>query len=379
MSLRIAIDASRTTRPQPTGTENYALRLIQALIAANESRAEPYLFSLYFRDTPPADLFANSDLVEEIVIPFPRLWTHLRFATALLRARPDITFVPAHTLPFVFPGAGLVTVHDLGYRLYPEAHSRVQRAYLELSTRLSQRRAALVLADSEATAADLNRFYGTRIEKIRVVYPGLDGAALKSSAQIMEATRAKYQLPARYFVFLGTLQPRKNIGRIVKAFRRWQREHDDGNIALVLAGAEGWLFDASWLEGARNIIVTGYIDEADKGSLLAGAIALVFPSLYEGFGFPAVEAMHCGTPVIASETSSLPELVGDAGLLVDPLNVPAIAEAMGRCSDDAALRKLLIKRGYRRAKQFTWDAAAQQVMAAFDGLGGRASTSRSPI
>ncbi|MCY3867827.1 MAG: glycosyltransferase family 1 protein [Chloroflexi bacterium] len=379
MSLRIAIDASRTTRPEPTGTEHYALRLIQSLIAANESRPAPYHLSLYFRDAPPMGLFATSDYVKEIVIPFPRLWTHLRFAAALQRTRPDITFVPAHTLPFAFPGAGLVTVHDLGYRHFPEAHSRVQRAYLELSTRYSQRRAALVLADSEATAADLSRFYGTRTDKIRVVYPGVDAAVLKSSAQDIKSARAKYQLPARYFIFIGTLQPRKNIERIVKAFRRWQREHDDDATALALAGGEGWHFDASWLEGATNVIVTGYVDEADKGGLLAGAIALVFPSLYEGFGFPAVEAMHCGTPVIASQTSSLPELVGDAGLLVDPLDLAAIAEAMGRCSDDAALRELLSERGIQRAKRFTWDAAAEQVMVSLDELGRRASNSRSPI
>ena len=128
-----------------------------------------------------------------------------------------------------------------------------------------------------------------------------------------------------------------------------------------------------------NVIVTGYIGEADKGSLLAGAIALVFPSLYEGFGFPALEAMHCGTPVIASETSSLPELVGEAGLLVNPLDVASIAAAMKRCSDDAALRQLLIKRGIQRAKRFTWGAAAEQVMTAFDELGRRASNSRTPI
>ena len=379
MSLRIAIDASRTTRPQPTGTEYYALRLIQSLIAANESRTAPYRLSLYFRDAPSADLFAKSDNVQEIVIPFPRLWTHLRFAAALRLARPDITFVPAHSLPLLFPGIGLVTVHDLGYRHFPEAHSRFQRAYLELSTRYSQRRAALVLADSKATAADLNRFYGTSSDKIRVVYPGFDGRAATPSAKSIEATRAKYLLPARYFVFIGTLQPRKNIKRIVEAFRRWQLERDDSETALVLAGGEGWLFDASWLDGASNLIVTGYIDEADKRGLLAGAIALVFPSLHEGFGFPAVEAMHGGAPVIASATSSLPELVGDAGLLVDPLDAAAIAAAMGRCSDDAALRKLLIKRGCQRAKRFTWEAAARQLLAAFDELGRRVSNSRSPI
>ena len=353
MPLRIAIDASRATRARPTGTEHYALRLIQSLIKANESRSEPCHLSLYFRDDPPADLFARSARVQEVVIPFPRLWTHLRWAAALWKSRPDITFVPAHTLPFFFPGIGVVTVHDLGYKHFPGAHTLRQRAYLHITTRYSQARAAMVLADSQATADDLSRFYGTPAEKICVIYPGVDGANLKSSAEDIEFVRAKYQLPRRYFIFLGTLQPRKNIQRLVQAFVRWQRERNEDEAALVLAGAKGWLFDEAWLEGASKVHVTGYIDKADKGGFLAGAIALVFPSLYEGFGLPVVEAMLCGAPVIASNTSSLPELIGDAGLLVDPLNVSEIEAAMSRCSDDEAFRQTLIKRGYRRAKRFS--------------------------
>ena len=135
--------------------------------------------------------------------------------------------------------------------------------------------------------------------------------------------------------------------------------------------AKSRLFDDSWLASADKVRVTGYIDEADKGGLLAGATALVFPSLYEGFGFPVLEAMHCGTPVIASNTSSLPELVGDAGLLVDPERVADIASAMSRCSDDETLRQSLIERGHLQAKRFTWDKAAENVMTAFDEVARR--------
>ena len=355
MPLTIAIDASRTTVAKPTGTERYALRLIQALIAANADRDVPFRFSLYFRDAPARDLFAKSENVEEIVIPFPRLWTHLRFAAALWKSRPDITFVPAHTLPLLFPGKGIVTVHDLGYKHFPSAHIGAQRAYLDASTRFSQARAALVLADSQATAYDLSHFYGTGAEKIRAVYPGVDTAGLNATADDIQAARSKFGLPPRYFLFIGTLQPRKNIRRLVQAFDRWQRQQNDGESALVLAGGKGWLFDDAWIEGVAGVRLTGYIDEADKGGLLAGALALVFPSLYEGFGFPAVEAMICGTPVVASNTSSLPELVGDSGLLVDPLNVEAIAAAMRRCSEDENLRQELIRRGRQRAQRFTWD------------------------
>ena len=205
-----------------------------------------------------------------------------------------------------------------------------------------------------------------------MVYPGVDGDQLRATTADAAAARAKYGLPERYFLFVGTLQPRKNIKRLVQAFTRWQQTETESETALVLAGRKGWLFDESWLEGARNVRLCGYIDEADKAGLLRGAVALVFPSLYEGFGFPALEAMHARTPVIASETSSLGEIVADAGLLVDPLSVKEIAEAMSRCSADESLRRALIQQGRQRVLRFTWAAAAEQVMQAFDALGARA-------
>ena len=298
----IAIDASRSTKARPTGTEHYALRLIQSLIKANDARRQPYRLALYFRDEPPADLFEQSRHVNMFVLKSPRLWTHLRWAAALWKTRPALSFVPAHSLPFFFPGKAVVTVHDLGYKRFPAAHPLLQRLYLDITTRYSQARAALVLADSEATTADLGHYYSTPAGKIRTVYPGVDALDAKSAAAAIDSVRAKHGLPQRYFLFVGTLQPRKNIKRLIQAFRRWREDHDG---ALVLAGAKGWLFDEAWLEGAHNVHVTGYIDEADKGSLLAGAMALVFPSLHEGFGFPVIEAMHCGCPVIASKSSSL--------------------------------------------------------------------------
>ena len=370
MPFRIAIDASRSTKDQPTGTETYALRLSQALIAANEGANGPVGFSLYFRDRPSPELFAKSANVEEIHIPFPRLWTHLRFAAELWKSRPDITFVPAHTLPIAFPGRAIVTVHDLGFKHFPTAHPVAQRAYLDATTRYSQARADLVIADSQATARDLEHFYGTPRSKIRVVYPGVDSANLRATAEETESVRAKYKLPGRYFLYIGTLQPRKNIGRIVQAFMLWRQSQRENDAMLVLAGGKGWLYDEAWLEGAsQHVHAIGYISEADKAALLAGAIALVFPSLYEGFGFPAVEAMIAGTPVIASNTSSLAEIVGEDGLLVDPLDSNAIAAAMSRLSDDEELRQDLLNRGFRRAERFTWESAAEQAMSAFRELG----------
>ena len=358
--MRIAIDASRCTVPRVTGTENYAIQLLRALIRLNTV----HHLTLYFRDQPRPDLFPDSPLVEQRVIPFQRLWTHVRFAAALWQDKPDVTFVPAHTLPFVFPGHAIATVHDLGFKYFPQAHPIVQRRYLDCTTRYSARRANLILADSQATADDLTTFYGTAVSKIRVVYPGVDKPVIGD----VDAVRRKFNLPERYFLFIGTLQPRKNIARLVQAYALWRKQHPNDSTTLVLAGGQGWLYDPAWTANIEGIHLTGYIDEVDKGALYAGALALVFPSLYEGFGFPVLEAMHCGTPVIASSTSSLSELVGNAGLLVDPLNIEAIATAMNQLSTDGYLRQYYSQLGYPQAEKFTWYAAARQLLSALETL-----------
>ena len=357
--MRLAIDTSRTTTARVTGTERYAVEMIRALIRLNTAHD----ITLYFRDTPPHDLFPASERVTSKVIPFARLWTHVRFAAELWRDRPDLTWVPAHTLPALFPGRAAVTIHDLGYRFFPQAHPAKQRLYLDATTRFSAARASVVLADSKATADDLTRFYGTPATNIRVVYPGVNAPPVGD----VDAVRRTYGLPERYFLFIGTLQPRKNIGRIVQAYGKWKAAHPGDPAALVLAGAKGWLYDPAWTAGVDGVILPGYVDDADKGALLAGALALVFPSLYEGFGFPVLEAMHSGTAVVCSNTSSLPELAGDAALLVDPLSVDAIADAMARVTDDSGLRASLIAKGAQQARKFTWEAAARGALDALVG------------
>lgn len=362
--MRIAIDASRSTVERLTGTEHYSRQLIHHLIEFNDARDEPHHFDLYFRDEPQADLFPESPHIEQIVIPFPRMWTHIRFASALWQSRPDVTFVPAHTLPRTFPGKSIVTVHDLGYKHFPEAHTGQQVRYLDWSTRHSSERADIILADSQATAQDLQEFYQTPSEKIRVVYPGVNAPIDQRDWGLY----AKYSIPFHYFLFIGTLQPRKNIERIIEAYKIWQNGNPESNISLVLAGKKGWLFDEAWVDGVENVHLIGYVEEEDKGALMRQAMALVFPSLYEGFGFPVIEAMHLGTPVITSNTSSLPELAGEAAILCDPLSTPEIAASMDLLTDNELLRRKLGVKGMLRAREFTWEKAAQQTLAAIDEL-----------
>ncbi|MBN1964789.1 MAG: glycosyltransferase family 4 protein, partial [Anaerolineae bacterium] len=311
--------------------------------------------------------------IHQRVIPFPRLWTHVRFAAALWAQRPDVTFVPAHALPLIFPGAAVVTVHDLGYHFFPETHPGWPRRYLEWSTPQSARRAAAVLADSEATRRDLASVYGVPAEKVHVVYPGVDDSLRRvTDAVVVARVRTRYDLPPRYLFFIGTLQPRKNVARLVQAYAR-SGVYEQG-VSLVLAGAQGWLYDPAWTAGVPGVITPGFVADEDTAALFSGALALVFPSLYEGFGFPVVEAMRCGTPVITSDTSSLPELTGDAALTVDPLDVDALASAMRQVIGDGALRARLVEMGYAQAARFTWQAAAQAALAALERAGGVAPT-----
>jgi glycosyltransferase involved in cell wall biosynthesis len=370
--MLIGIDASRAVAARPTGTEGYSRRLVQALLTLEGQRTPSARrrFRLYFRSPPPADLFAGAEIghIEVCVIPFPRLWTHARLSWEMARRAPDVLFV--HVLPLVHPRTSLVTVHDLGYLYFPEAHPRLQRLHLDLSTRWNAQVAAHIVTDSEATKSDLVARYATPPAKITVAYPGRDEtfAPLRDPARV-EAVKARHGITSDYFLYVGTLQPRKNLSRIVAAFASLESE-----TVLVLAGKRGWLYDDLFVQVRQlglegRVLFPGYVSDKDKVALMSGALAFVFPSLYEGFGLPVVEAQSCGCPVITSTTSSLPEAAGEAALLVNPHDVTAIAEAMQRVVADSALRENLIERGFVNARRFSWAACAQSVLGCIGCLG----------
>jgi glycosyltransferase involved in cell wall biosynthesis len=359
--MLIGIDASRTTATRRTGTENYSLHLIRALLTLDRV----HQMRLYFRAAPPPDLFPGDP--QQHVIPFPRLWTHVRLSWEMFRQPPDVLFVPSHVLPLVHPPCSVVTVHDLGYHYYPEAHTLSQNVYLRWSTRYNARASSRVLADSAATRRDLLRYYRIPEEKVIVVYPGRDeDLSPVTDPAVLAGVRTCHGLSARYLLYVGTLQPRKNLARLIQAFAALLQQPNP-DLQLVITGQKGWLYheilDQVRKLGLKDrVVLTGYVPKADLQALLSGALAFVFPSLHEGFGFPVLEAMACGTPVVCSNASSLPEVAGDAALLVNPLDTEALTEALARIVTDAGLRSELVRRGFRQMQQFSWRHCAWETM-----------------
>jgi glycosyltransferase involved in cell wall biosynthesis len=346
-----------------TGTEAYAFQLIRSLIALTDGQG--YRLRLYFNQRPADDLFPEAAHVEYCVISFVRLWTHIRLANELNRRPPDLFFTPAHVIPFTYRGASVATVHDLGYHYFPEAHTRRQLAYLKWSTRHNGRVSRKVIADSKVTKNDLIRFYNIDPGKIDVIYPGIDPQLKQVRDQEqLNAVQKKYHISPPYLLFISTLQPRKNLIRLLHAYSKSGLADQ-----LVLAGKRGWrsqpiLEEIASLDPSirQRVRLIGFVDDADKGALISGATVLLYPSLYEGFGFPLLEGQKCGTPVLAANTSSLPEIAGDSALLVDPKDTKVLAESMQRLVGDANLQDELRRRGYANVRRFSWNNTAAQVL-----------------
>ncbi|MEM7344137.1 MAG: glycosyltransferase family 1 protein, partial [Chloroflexota bacterium] len=315
----------------------------------------------------PSD-WPESPYIETRVIPWPRLWTHMRLATELIRQPPDVLFVPSHVLPIYCPVPAVVTIHDLGYYHYPEAHRAFDRWYLDWTTRRHGRVAQQVIADSLATKEDLIAAYQTDAARINVVYLGRDETLTRvTDPHLIAMTKTRYQIDGDYLLYVGTLHPRKNLTRLVEAYHRALQSQQSASVKLVIAGKRGWLYNDIFeriqqLGLTEQVIFPGYITDQDKTALLSGALGYVFPSLYEGFGLPVLEAMACGVPVLTSNTSSLPEVAGEAALLVDPHNIEEIADALGQLMIDSEVRQQLVNQGYQQLQAFSWAKAAEQIL-----------------
>lgn len=366
--MLIGVDASRALTRQRTGTENYSLHLLHHLV---EVGAE-HRFRLYVPRPAPAGLFPDRPNVAFQIVRAPRLWTHLGLSRELRRSRPDVLFVPAHVLPLICPCPGVVAVHDLGYLFYSQAHGRFERWYLNLTNRRHVRLAAAIVTLSEASKRDMIEHYDADPARIHVTYPGYDETLKPMEKRTaLAVAQTQYGVKADYFLFLGTVQPRKNLIRLVQAFAQVRAQGH--TCQLVIGGKPGRWHERleakiTDLELRDQIVLAGYVPEVHKRGLLSGALAFVFPSLYEGFGLPVLEAQACGAPVICSNTTSLPEAVGESGLLVDPLNVDEMAQAMTRLLIDEDLRADLITKSHQNLRRFSWRRCAQETLQVLTGV-----------
>jgi glycosyltransferase involved in cell wall biosynthesis len=273
----------------------------------------------------------------------------------------------AFALPLRWRGPSVVTIYDLSFIRHPERLSAARRLYLRTFTRASARRARRVIAISRSGRDEIHELLGVPLEQIDVAYPGVDESFAPLPPAEVEAFRREKGLPERYILYLGTLEPRKNLDTLIRAYARLPQRRD---VKLVLAGGRGWGTDAIFalieklgLEG--DIIRPGYIAGNELPMWYNAAEIFAYPSVYEGFGMPLVEAMACGVPVITSNTSSLPEAAGPAGVLLPPTDVEAWVGELARLLDDEAVRQNLARRGQQHARKFRWTATARQTADAY--------------
>jgi glycosyltransferase involved in cell wall biosynthesis len=300
-------------------------------------------------------------------------WEQL-LAPAMLRLEgADVYHGVLNVMPLAGSVPSVVTIHDLSPFLFPQTFRRVNRTYTRWAIRVACRRAAHILAVSEFTKQEIVRWMRVPPDRITVTYDACDdNFAPPDPAEVAAFRRAK-GLPERFVLFIGTLEPRKNIPVLLEAYARIAAETD---APLLIGGARGWLYEPILAQAERlglgdKLRFIGYVDRAEQHLWYAAATVFAFPSLYEGFGMPPLEAMACGTPVVASNSSSLPEVVGDAGLVVAPDDVEGLAAALLRLLGDQALREELRERGLAQARRFSWTETAERTLAVYRRAAGR--------
>jgi glycosyltransferase involved in cell wall biosynthesis len=339
----VAVDASPAARPVRTGTERYAAELCRRLPAA----APELRFAFYSSrpgDAPGLDL---------TVLPAPRLWSQVRLPIELWQRRPDLLFVPSHAVPFLAPGRTLTVVHDLAFERYPAAYRPSELAYLRLTTRWAGRRCRHLVTVSEATRRDLVQIYRVPAERISVVHPGASQPPGPMPDEEAAARVAALGVDGPFVLHVGRVEPRKNQLTALAAIERL-----DG-LLFVSAGPPADLDLVSGLRRSRRCRVLGRVSPGDLEALYQRAQALCFPSLYEGFGFPVLEAMQRGLPVVTTGVSSLPEVAGGAAEYVqDPLDPEELAAALERA---IGRRQQLAGLGRARAARFSWERTATGV------------------
>jgi glycosyltransferase involved in cell wall biosynthesis len=364
--MRIGIDATALPA-RPVGAGNYIIELIRHLELLNGADefvvfAQPHGRDLI--DVPARPGFEWVMIPERH--PAQRLiWEQTGFPRLVARARLDLLHSLHYTRPMRLPCASVVTFHDMTFFLFPRLHTLSKRLYFPQAIRLSARKADALIADSESTRQDTIRLLGIPPTRIHTVPLGVSPAFHPvHEAGSLEAVRLRYSLPEHFILYVGLVEPRKNLPMLLRAYQRLQ---GSGAPALVIVGRSGWgveqvfkLVEALAIQ--EKVHFSGYIPAEDLPIVYNLADVFVYPSLYEGFGLPPLEAMACGTPVITTAVSSLPEHVGDAGILIPPQDEEALFQALVKVLQDPDLRGELSRKGPERAAQYSWNRTAQETL-----------------
>jgi glycosyltransferase involved in cell wall biosynthesis len=365
--MRIGIDLTAVWRPA-TGLEIVAIEMTKALLRAD--RKNDYVLFFAQQVHPALEEFAGR--YQPVFSPrmHEALLKNIWFPLAGQAAKLDYLHFPVFPPPFWLPCATGWTVPDATPWAYPETMKASSRWYFRILGGRAARSSRVLITDSEAAREDLARHLDIPADKLHVIYPGVKPSfGVRRDVAAFERVRHCYGLPEKFILFVGTLEPRKNLARLLQAFRILKAER---NFApdLVIVGRKGWLCDSVFFalsdEIRKSVVITGYVPNDDLVDLYNMASLLAFPSLYEGFGLPCVEAMVCGCPVVTSHRGALREITGDCALHTDPEDVRAIAEAIWNVSENHALREKLIERGLRRAALFSWDKYAESLLELVD-------------
>ncbi|HET6465831.1 MAG TPA: glycosyltransferase family 1 protein [Nitrospiria bacterium] len=355
-----------------SGVGNYVYQLSKALPLVSDDTLILYFYGMYFRNRVKLQTGQLYKSVQSIARKFggpyqaSQVVKETIFKLGCLSQKMDL-YHETNYVPLPFQGPIINTVFDLSILLWPETHPENRRRYFEKYFYKRLPWAAHMITTSEATKSQMIEHLNIKPDKITVTYLGVDDSFAGVPAETARAVLSHYGLAyGSYILYVGTLEPRKNITAVLQAYAQLPKKIQSA-YPLVLAGGKGWLMEDLDEEIKRHriassTILTGYVSKAHLPSLYSGATVFVYPSLYEGFGLPPLEAMACGAPVITSDVSSLPEVVGPAGVLVAPRDVKRLKDEMERVIEDSSHRALLSKLGLERSRQFTWEACARQTV-----------------
>jgi len=375
--MTIYIDVSAAVHGR-AGLGRYAASLAQALVAQ-----DPRRFALFYnrggalRPLPGLEGVPTRSLPAGYKPWRMAVWLGQLAGLGFDRLLPgaELYHATEHLLMPLRRVPTVLTVHDLIFRLFPRHHKRLNYWYLNAAMPLYCRRASAIIAVSQATRRDLIQAYGLDPAKITVVHEAAAPHFVPASPARVAQVRARYGLPEDYLLHVGTIEPRKNLSRLLEAIHALRQAGQD--VRLVVVGGQGWLYADVFrrleeLGLGQAVQLPGYLPDADLPAVYSGARLVVVPSLYEGFGLPVLEAMACGAPVVCSRASSLPEVGGDAARYFNPDDVPAMADAILAVWRDAELRETLRRQGLARAAHFSWARAAEETLAVYS-MAARAS------